>query len=78
MKFQNTEFYFTVIYGLHSGDRRSLWTELKEVGNMQQGPWLLMGDYNAILYADDRLNRNEVQEQETRDFKEFLEDMGLT
>lgn len=45
---------------------------------MQQGPWLLMGDYNAILYADDRLNRNEVQEQETRDFKEFLEDMGLT
>lgn len=60
------------------GDRRNLWIDLKELENSQQGPWLLMGDYNAVIHVDDRLNGAEIQEQETRDFTDFLFETGLT
>lgn len=67
MKFQATEFYFTAIYGLQTvGNRRNLWTELKQLGTLQQGSWLLMGDYNVVLQVDDRINGADVQEQELK------------
>nr|XP_016457391.1 PREDICTED: uncharacterized protein LOC107781232 [Nicotiana tabacum] len=37
-----------------------------------------MGDYNAVIHVDDRLNGAEIQEQETRDFIDFLFETGLT
>ncbi|XP_019254002.1 PREDICTED: uncharacterized protein LOC109232710 [Nicotiana attenuata] len=36
-----------------------------------------MGDYNAILRTQDRQHGTEVQDIETRDFKEFLLDTGM-
>lgn len=36
-----------------------------------------MGDYNAILRAQDRQHGTEVQDIETRDFKEFMIDTGM-
>lgn len=41
------------------------------------GPWIFMGDFNAILHGDDKANGNVVQESEIKDFKEFLENTGL-
>lgn len=37
-----------------------------------------MGDYNAMLQVDDRINGADVQEQEIKDFKDFLIDTELT
>ncbi|XP_019239440.1 PREDICTED: uncharacterized protein LOC109219434 [Nicotiana attenuata] len=71
-------FGFSAIYGLHTiKDRLSLWRKLRQIHSIQQGPWLAMRDYNAILQSQDRRHGNEVQDIETRDFKEFLLDTGM-
>ncbi|XP_070049132.1 uncharacterized protein [Nicotiana tomentosiformis] len=72
-------FTFTTVYGLHSlEDRRSLWGELTRLHSIQQGPWLIMGDYNAIRLGEDRPIGNPVHELEVKDFNEFIESIGLT
>lgn len=40
-------------------------------------PWLIKGDFNAILTLDDRLIGNPVQESETRDFNECITQYNL-
>ncbi|KAH0729467.1 hypothetical protein KY289_000655 [Solanum tuberosum] len=41
------------------------------------GPWLTMGDFNAVLHPDDQVNGQPVHDSETRDFKDFLINTGL-
>ncbi|KAH0717607.1 hypothetical protein KY285_013638 [Solanum tuberosum] len=66
------------IYGLHTiEDRRSLWGKLRSINLRQQGPWLSMGDYNAIHRAEDRLIGYTIHEAETKDFDSFLKDTGM-
>ncbi|XP_009771372.1 uncharacterized protein [Nicotiana sylvestris] len=36
-----------------------------------------MGDYNAVLHPQDRQYGSEVQEIETKDFKEYMSDTGM-
>ncbi|PHT55880.1 hypothetical protein CQW23_04366 [Capsicum baccatum] len=62
-----------VVYGLHTVDsRKLLWGKLKQIESSQQGPWLAMGDYNAIHKVEHRLIGSNVQEAEIKDFKSFL------
>lgn len=57
------EFKYTSTYGLHTQeDRKNLWAELQCLEKKQQGAWLIMGDFNAVLYIDDRINGTEVQD----------------
>ncbi|XP_070011242.1 uncharacterized protein [Nicotiana sylvestris] len=37
-----------------------------------------MGYFNAILYVEDRIHDTEVQDAETRDFKTFMVEAGMT
>lgn len=56
------EFKFIATYRLHTHkDRRNLWVELWCL-EKQQGEWLIMGDFNDMLYIDDRINGTEVQD----------------
>ncbi|XP_019226307.1 PREDICTED: uncharacterized protein LOC109207776 [Nicotiana attenuata] len=36
-----------------------------------------MGDYNAVLHAQDRQHGSEIQDMETKDFKEYMNDTGM-
>lgn len=50
----NIRFTFTVVYGLHTVEkRRSLWNELRSWHSGQQGPWISIGNYNAISSNND-------------------------
>ncbi|KAH0644839.1 hypothetical protein KY284_032723 [Solanum tuberosum] len=40
--------------------------------------WLIMGDFNSILTAEDRPIGSQVQLAETRDFQECINDCHLT
>ncbi|XP_070002176.1 uncharacterized protein [Nicotiana sylvestris] len=72
-------FYFTVVYGLHTvQDGKELWRNLRDIERIQQEPWLVMGDFNVILEVEDRVHGNVVQDHEIRDFREFVEDAGMT
>ncbi|XP_075091688.1 uncharacterized protein LOC142171877 [Nicotiana tabacum] len=71
-------FDFTAFYGLHTlEERRYLWRDLADINIRQKGPWLIMGDYNAIRSGEDRPIGNPVQELEVRDFNSFIDDTAL-
>ncbi|XP_075092211.1 uncharacterized protein LOC142172480 [Nicotiana tabacum] len=73
------EFWFSAIYGLHTIEqRRNMWEELTQLYMELKGPWIAMGDYNAIQSWKDRYNENPVMEAEIRDFNDFLENTGMT
>ncbi|XP_019228736.1 PREDICTED: uncharacterized protein LOC109209844 [Nicotiana attenuata] len=74
----NKEFYFSAVYGLHNiHDRKSLWGVIRNITGQCIRPWLLMRDFNSILGAEDRMHGSEVQDNETRDFKEAIEDCSF-
>ncbi|WCJ44055.1 RNA binding RNA-directed DNA polymerase [Euphorbia peplus] len=52
----NSEFFFlTAIYGSPNPARRHhFWVGLEELASKVRGPWVLTGDFNAILNQDDR------------------------
>ncbi|XP_070050288.1 uncharacterized protein [Nicotiana tomentosiformis] len=71
-------FNFTAVYGLHTlENRRCLWRDLDGINIVQQGLWLIMGDYNTIRPGEDRPIGNPVQELEIRNFNSFIDDTAL-
>ncbi|XP_019251096.1 PREDICTED: uncharacterized protein LOC109230012 [Nicotiana attenuata] len=79
MKSKPVKFSFTAVYGLHTiKDREPLWAKLRQINSMQQGSWLAMGDFNAILHVNDRQHGTEVQDMEVKDFKEYMMDIGMS
>lgn len=68
-------FGFTAVYGLHTiNDRKTLWQKLRQINITQQGPWIAMGDYNAVLQVTDRQHGTEVRDIEVKDLKEYMMD----
>ncbi|XP_010686874.1 uncharacterized protein LOC104901029 [Beta vulgaris subsp. vulgaris] len=68
-------FHFAVVYGLHTiQDRKSLWLELSDFVTNIQTPCIMMGDYNDVRYAADRIQGSDVGQAETIDFSNFMED----
>ena len=50
------KFFLTIVYGFNKEeDRLSLWNDLISFGIEE--PWILLGDFNAILYKEDRIGR---------------------
>ncbi|XP_056695746.1 uncharacterized protein [Spinacia oleracea] len=73
-----TTFEFTAVYGLHTIDhRKPLWVDLVNIASTVSKPWLLMGDFNSVLYSGDRINGSQVQDSETRDFEGCIDAAGL-
>ncbi|CAH2936087.1 MAG: hypothetical protein CPSOU_6785 [uncultured Paraburkholderia sp.] len=78
-KVTSTTFLLTVIYGFNSlVGRRNLWDFLIRRQPADQQPWLIMGDFNSMLYEDDKLNGNAVSAYETRDFLNCILSTGFS
>ncbi|XP_009602893.1 uncharacterized protein LOC142168793 [Nicotiana tabacum] len=68
----------SAVYGMHTIEtRKDIWEELRSVNNSVQGPWLAIRYFNAITDMDDRQFGNPVQENEIRDFNDFLQSSGM-
>ncbi|XP_057247520.1 uncharacterized protein LOC104901502 [Beta vulgaris subsp. vulgaris] len=75
---QNHVFSLIVVYGLHTiADRRQLWVDLREMVDNVDFPYLIIGDFNAVSRASDRINGTLVSEAETVDFSDFLMEVGV-
>lgn len=60
-------FLLTVIYGFNTIElRRTLWDELAHISPGISQPWLLAGDFNALLGPQDRLAGATVTLTDTR------------
>ncbi|XP_070022230.1 uncharacterized protein [Nicotiana sylvestris] len=68
----------TVIYGYNTCEQRKyLWGTLKELAQGINMPWLIVGDFNAVLYPQDKLFGNPVQYVEIKDFTDYIHDLLL-
>ncbi|XP_048496424.1 uncharacterized protein LOC125495680 [Beta vulgaris subsp. vulgaris] len=80
---QNTQgeclFHYAAIYGLHTiEDRKSLWDDLRSFVNGLHSPCILMGYYNDVYQAIDKLQGSDITHAETMDFSNFMVDNCLS
>ncbi|XP_070031557.1 uncharacterized protein [Nicotiana tomentosiformis] len=68
----------TVVYGYNGIEqRRSLWDNLQLLSVSIIVPWLIAGDFNAVLYPKDRLSCNPVNCSEIQEFATCLQQTTL-
>ncbi|XP_062113186.1 uncharacterized protein LOC133824323 [Humulus lupulus] len=61
------KFCLTLVYGRNSvEERKSLWTQLSLL-EFPVLPWLVVGDFNAVFYYDDRIGGRPITEMELED-----------
>ncbi|KAJ9536699.1 hypothetical protein OSB04_un000084 [Centaurea solstitialis] len=68
-------FLFTVVYGSNrSVERQSLWSELRKFhAIMGKKPWVISGDFNALLFPHDALGGASMRNSEMVDFFECVD-----
>ncbi|KAJ8423395.1 hypothetical protein Cgig2_029230 [Carnegiea gigantea] len=68
------KFYISFIYGLnHESQRHVLWQYLTEIAAHMNSAWCIIGDFNSVLYKEDRIGGEEIKDHEIKDFAECLE-----
>ncbi|KAH0752317.1 hypothetical protein KY285_005465 [Solanum tuberosum] len=69
----DVECYLTVIYGFNTVEqRKSLWDYPEKKAQSIVNPWIICGDFNALLYPQDRLSSKPVQYADIRDFSNCM------
>ena len=73
----NIKFFITYVYGLNQVlSRKQMWEDLSTKQPAQE-PWCIIGDFNAILYKEDRIGGGEVLFSDIKDMQEFMENNEL-
>ncbi|XP_019263376.1 PREDICTED: uncharacterized protein LOC109241111 [Nicotiana attenuata] len=58
-------------------DRRALCHYLNDINSSCNGPWITMGDFNAAVNMDDRIEGNPVIVNKVMEFQDCVESCGL-
>nr|XP_016457612.1 PREDICTED: uncharacterized protein LOC107781428 [Nicotiana tabacum] len=68
----------TAIYGYNTIEqRKQLWSGLKDIATGNTKSWLLCGDFNAVLYTNDRLMGNPITYTKVQDFADCVANLTL-
>lgn len=71
--------WHTAIYALNQLDsRKGLWAGIVELSRTTLCPWILVGDYNNVLKAQDRIGGSLVHLNEYSDLDEKMDLVGLS
>ncbi|WCJ44200.1 RNA-directed DNA polymerase (reverse transcriptase)-related family protein [Euphorbia peplus] len=71
-------FLFTAVYGSPSPVRRqTLWDGLTDISSQAKGPWVLAGDFNAILSTEDRRGGSDRRSGGCPHFQNFMNATSL-
>ncbi|KAK2396003.1 hypothetical protein QL285_057684 [Trifolium repens] len=71
--------WLTAIYAFnHLEQRKMLWKELEAIHYSQQGPWCLIGDFNNVVKAADRVGGKLFHESKYADLVSFMDKAGLS
>ena len=66
--------FLTCFYGWPETDQRfKSWVLLNHLRSFVNGPWMCIGDFNAILSSSEKLSRRPAQARLIDDFREALE-----
>ncbi|RAL46312.1 hypothetical protein DM860_015305 [Cuscuta australis] len=72
------EFYVTFVYGHNEATKRSnLWNDLMRIAASCNKAWCVIGDFNSILRMGDRTGGNPVSLDETKEFRQCIQNCGL-
>lgn len=72
------KFWLTSIYALNKFEQRGiLCKDIENIHGQQQGLWCLLGDFNNVAKARDRVGGKIVTEDEYVDFNDMLEKTDL-
>jgi len=74
----NKQFCITFVYGRNLEVQRiPLWNDLISLAGNMNGPWCVLGDFNAVLNPTERIGGNEVTESEMAAFGDCMVQCGL-
>ena len=54
-------------------DRQYLWSRLEHIASTVQGPWLVAGDFNLVLYPEDQFWGKRITQSLLRDFNACID-----
>jgi hypothetical protein len=75
----NAEWRTTLVYGEPRRDLRHVfWDRLRFLKSQWKGPWICVGDFNEALTADEHLGVRERDDNQMAQFRDCLDDCGLT
>ncbi|XP_019163578.1 PREDICTED: uncharacterized protein LOC109159922 [Ipomoea nil] len=57
--------------------RRRLWNDLRQAENSITGPWIVAGDFNAVLDSEETSNYRSFSSHRSADFRNWIQDEGL-
>ncbi|KAJ9563283.1 hypothetical protein OSB04_008443 [Centaurea solstitialis] len=79
LRAQAESFFVTLVYGSNSlVERRDLWSGLRKAKVlMGDKPWMVMGDFNSILFPHDGFGGCSRRNQSMEDFYHCIEDVEL-
>lgn len=78
MSFDNSQLAVTLVYAAtNQVARRSLWQELYDFSSYSQ-PWILVGDFNAITGAHERIGGNLPPNTSCTEFSTMIDDCNLS
>ena len=67
-------FFMTFVHGFNRCEqRRSLWDNIRVLGDHIQEAWNVIGDFNAILSCEDRIGGTDVLDKEIEEFQQCIE-----
>ncbi|KAH1202514.1 hypothetical protein GmHk_17G048965 [Glycine max] len=73
------KYWLTAIYAQNQLEhRRVIWKDLEHLHSTIQGPWCVIGDFNNVASANDRIGGRMVTENEYIDLKEMMNVAGLS
>ncbi|XP_061373379.1 uncharacterized protein LOC133315733 [Gastrolobium bilobum] len=71
-------FYWTAVYASpHEGKRKSLWEDLRLIGRTMDDPWLVSGDFNEIVCAEEKRGGGPVDYNRCNQFSNVLSACGV-
>ncbi|XP_060200824.1 uncharacterized protein LOC132629104 [Lycium barbarum] len=72
------KFVLSFVYAFNTKEeRKTLWESLVEHSENCTLPWMILGDFNSVLYMDDRIGGNPITWAEVADFQQCMEECGL-
>lgn len=73
------KYWLTAVYAHNQLDKiRKLWKEIEQIQQNIYGPWCVIGDFNNVVKAHDRIGGNAVTEKEYVDMQEMMMRNGLS
>ncbi|KAL5703663.1 hypothetical protein ACHQM5_022190 [Ranunculus cassubicifolius] len=74
----NKDWFFSFVYGHPvSHHRKIVWNDLRNFAGVVEGPWALMGDFNAIMAVEEKNGGNEIITSSMKEFNDLIQELGL-